>query len=36
MDIFSPNSRLDVLLRDIDLPDGAYERAENRYKDLGQ
>lgn len=36
MDGTNPASRLDVLLRDIDLPDGAYERAENRYKDLGQ
>lgn len=36
MDNADPDSRLDVLLRDIDLPNGAYERAESRYKDLGQ
>lgn len=36
MDVLSPSSRLDVLLRDIDLPDGAYERAQNRYEGLGQ
>ncbi|MGY0561688.1 nucleotidyltransferase domain-containing protein [Luteimonas sp. A277] len=29
-------SRLDALLRDIDLPDHAYEGAENRYKDFGE
>jgi len=34
MDSLTPNSRLEVLLRDIDLPDGAYERAERRYQDL--
>lgn len=32
----TPASRLAVLLRDIDLPDGAYERAEDRYRDLGK
>lgn len=34
MDSLTPKSRLEVLLKDIDLPDGAYERAERRYKDL--
>lgn len=36
MDGVGPSSRLDVLLRDIDLPPSAYERAERRYEDLGQ
>lgn len=36
MDSLSPNSRLDVLLHDIDLPDRAYELAERRYEDLGR
>lgn len=34
MDSLNPKSRLEVLLKDIDLPDGAYERAERRYQDL--
>lgn len=34
MDSLTPKSRLEVLLKDIDLPDGAYERAERRYRDL--
>lgn len=29
-------SRLDVLLREIDLPARAYELAEHRYKDLSE
>lgn len=36
MDSRTPTSRLDVLLRDIDLPDRAYELAERRYEDLGR
>lgn len=36
MNTRAPNSRLEVLLKDIDLPARAYELAENRYKDLGQ
>jgi len=31
-----PASRLDVLLREIDLPERAYELAERRYEDLGE
>lgn len=34
MDSLSPKSRLEVLLKDIDLPEGAYKRAEGRYQDL--
>lgn len=36
MDSHTPNSRLEILLKGIDLPDHAYEQAERRYKDLGQ
>ncbi|MBB5865441.1 nucleotidyltransferase [Xanthomonas sp. 3058] len=36
MDSLNPKSRLEVLLKDIDLPDGAYERAERRYQDLAR
>lgn len=36
MDSRAPNSRLEVLLKGIDLPAHAYEQAESRYKDLGQ
>lgn len=34
MDSLAPRSRLEVLLHDIDLPEGAYKRAEGRYHDL--
>lgn len=34
MDSLAPKSRLEVLLKDIDLPEGAYKRAESRYHDL--
>ncbi|MGX9190543.1 nucleotidyltransferase domain-containing protein [Stenotrophomonas sp. Ker107b] len=34
MDSSAPKSRLEVLLKDIDLPEGAYKRAEGRYHDL--
>lgn len=34
MDSLAPKSRLEVLLKDIDLPEGAYDRAERRYHDL--
>lgn len=35
MDSRAPTSRLDALLRDIDLPESAYASAERRYRDLG-
>lgn len=34
MDSLTQKSRLEELLNDIDLPEGAYERAERRYQDL--
>lgn len=34
MNSLTTMSRLETLLKDIDLPDGAYERAQRRYEDL--